>query len=382
MLEALGSTPVGPLFYVDDGIVPCPSSGHAAAVVEVGARRFASRVKASFNLGPNKTAVLPVLGAQPCGYRCPEVYTLLGVSVDSGLTFAPRLSDVLRMGKSVFLEVFHLAETVGFSVPIQAEQVRSRVEPVILYAAEVLIIAPGAERALNALQEMWARTILGAARGRLRGILVVAQCGWPLRLGSRMLEIAITAVARLQTLPVGHPAPVLIHLLASLPAQSWYHTVRNIMLGTVIGSVIPELEQSTVATPGCISRAQADRDFRRDLIRRYKLVVVRPALVAYDAAAFQLAASKDLPALGHSLVQLFPGPAALPANIVLDDGVAIPSRWFRLWACARLSGLWPLYLYGVDDSPLMLDYCPLCGCPGASIAHPLVHCEGTLGLIH
>ena len=56
--------------------------------------------------------------------------TILGVLFDEQLTFEPLLSQALARGWSMFVALFHAAETGGFSVPVLASQVLIRIHPV------------------------------------------------------------------------------------------------------------------------------------------------------------------------------------------------------------------------------------------------------------
>ena len=86
-----------------------------------------------------------------------------------------------------------------------AAQVSLRVEQGVMYGAAVLVGVDGIETALNRLQYHWARVILGCRRGpRLKWALCRAQCGWELRLGTRMLEQAFVARARRWVLAQGN----------------------------------------------------------------------------------------------------------------------------------------------------------------------------------
>ena len=184
-----------------------PSIGAAAAIVRPGSasanNRFASKAKAAFNYGPGKTSVLPLFSADEpdadqLGCNAVEVRPVLGIVVDSQLTFQPWLDSVLRKGDHLFQELRVASECAGFSIPVVAAQVSTRVESGLLYGAEFLIGVHGAERLLNRLQQSWACSLLGARGGvRLAWMLSIAQCGWEFRPGTRMLETAVMARAHI-----------------------------------------------------------------------------------------------------------------------------------------------------------------------------------------
>ncbi|CAK0886329.1 unnamed protein product [Prorocentrum cordatum] len=170
--ERLGAYHVESPQFVDDITTPCPSEGAVRAVLseeEWSARsRYARRVRARFNYDRGKTAVLPLLDAPPpllAGAPVVRAKGLLGVLVDSGLTFLPLLHSTLARGRSLFDELLQAAECGGFSIPVAAAQVPPRIESVILYASPLLALAEGAEAALNRLQVEWGRKLLGCNAG-------------------------------------------------------------------------------------------------------------------------------------------------------------------------------------------------------------------------
>ena len=80
-------------------------------------------------------------------------------------------------------------------------------QPKLLHQSAFWVQMPTAERMLNRLQEYWALKLLGCSRAsRVRGMLAVAQSGWTLRLGSRMLERAVMLRARIKLLPCSDSA--------------------------------------------------------------------------------------------------------------------------------------------------------------------------------
>ena len=92
----------------------------------------------------------------------------------------------------------------------------------LLSAAPFLIMAPRAIQKLNLLQWRWGKAILGCRYQReLKHHLVVAQCGWDLRLGTCLVLETLMYVARLELLPDSHPASALFKLLLETLSFSW-----------------------------------------------------------------------------------------------------------------------------------------------------------------
>ena len=162
----MGRGEFGPLQYVDDDIAVCPSAGSAKAVVQEGNEAYAYRFRAKFHYGDTKSAVMPlfdspVVDSAEMGFPVVWTYMLLGILLDSQLCLEPMMAQALARSHKKCLQLFYAAETAGFSVPVEAVQVPLRIEPLILYAAELYVEVPEAERALNRTQEVWAKRILG-----------------------------------------------------------------------------------------------------------------------------------------------------------------------------------------------------------------------------
>eukprot|EP00973_Karenia_brevis_P002584 353362-Karenia_brevis.AAC.1 len=69
-------------------------------------------------------------------------YRLLGCLVDNQLSFLAQLKEVAARGRSQFEQIFHAAESGGFSVPVLAKHIDLRVVPGILFLAPLLLLAP------------------------------------------------------------------------------------------------------------------------------------------------------------------------------------------------------------------------------------------------
>ena len=254
VLERLGTAFLCPLQLVDDITVACASPGAARSVCSQGpdsaCSRYAKAVRAEFNYKPSKTAVMAMADSAPVtpamvGCDVVKQRRLLGFLIDSGLTFKPLLAETLRRGAALFSHFFYAAETAGFSIPVAAAQVPLRIEPALLFAAPLLAVVPRAESALNKLQYGWGMKLLGCAPGpRLRWLIVVAQCGWEFRLGTRMIEKAILARARLFVLPPDHPAVVVFEVARASLAPCWVNTVSALMNRECWANPIPDMQRS------------------------------------------------------------------------------------------------------------------------------------------
>lgn len=112
------------------------------------------------------------------GCHVSHIYKTLGVKTDSGLTFKPRLQQVVHIGRAVFRELHHVGESIGLPFQALASQVLVKAVPIVLLACELLVLCDGAEAVLNRLQAQWAKSLLGVANQyNVRGTLAVKQCG-------------------------------------------------------------------------------------------------------------------------------------------------------------------------------------------------------------
>ena len=101
-INLLGGLPLPPLQYVDDLTVVCGSYGALVGVVgkhsTSACSKYARRVKAAFNYGTGKSAVMamfnaPVLDAEWLGCDFVNFHRSLGVLVDTQLSFEPFLQE-------------------------------------------------------------------------------------------------------------------------------------------------------------------------------------------------------------------------------------------------------------------------------------------------
>ena len=366
-MELLGTEKIGPLFFVDDVVAPYPDAESVEDVLAFGLPAYEMLAKAQFNYGPQKTATMACCGAPPAKHHV-DVYKLLGIEVDAQMTFAKRLDVVCATGRQVFEEFFHLVESLGLSPAAIAVETPVRIEPVVLYGSELLILAPRAEIRLNTLQASWAKSIVGARSfADARGILAVAECGWPMRLGTMMLERAIIAFARIQLMPRGHPARTLLEYAIHTPCDSWAQRVVLEMNNPRLSQPIPQVSAPGVCPDSMLAQASQDQAVRKNVLKKCKLQVVRPALVRLDSKAYALAASKSLVGLGCCFKDL----AVDLGGSFLASVITGRVNWrhLRIWWMVRLTGCWPVNLY-VPEKPLAkLAACPLCNAADVIVSH-------------
>ncbi|CAK0840450.1 unnamed protein product [Prorocentrum cordatum] len=380
VVELAGELHMPPAQFVDDITVACPSIGAVRAVLspedESACSRYARTFKSFFSREKSKTCVLPVLGAPPPSLAgCPEVdrKVLLGILVDSDLTFYPFLREIVAVGHSCFSKLLYAAESGGFSIPVAAAQVPARVESVVLYAAPLLAAVPGAESTMNKLQVTWGRRLLGCHKGPpIRHAVVVAQCGWPMRLGTRFLEKALMARARLMVLPGDHQGALMLRAARSLATPTWESAV--VALAQRLAPPPPDLEGHPLFPAALLNEARVSSAARKAILKSYRLEVLRPSLLRYDRAAYAKAAMPILAPFNRSFAALCTFPS--PLDLDLLAGEPGPSFWshYRLWAVARMTGKWPLSVMGGEEHPMHLRRCRACGSHRVSVRHALSAC--------
>ena len=229
------------------------------------------------------------------------VYWLLVFSIDSGLKFSFLLSEMSARFRASFQELHHAAESGGFSIPVLAAQVSIRIEPGIFYVGSLLAATQRMRHAMDGLQAEWVRRILGCGAGvYISWPLLRAQCGWALRLSSKIIESAVVALARLRLMPPDHPGARMLRLATSSLARTWLTSVRGLMEEQELPSRIPEIRDSTLFDAEELALAQSSSHTRRQILRRYRMEVVRPVLLERDIILYRQAPSGSLVFPGNS----------------------------------------------------------------------------------
>ena len=138
---------------------------------------------------------------------------------------------------------------------------------------------------------------------------------------------------------------------------------------------IPSISEAGFSE-SAIREAREDRACRKLLLKQYRWDIVKPVLLAEDAARYRKKAARIIPTLGVSLATLLPQPAKLPTEWLFSAGT--PGMWknFRCWSLARLTGRWPSCVFGSPDLPLVLDECPWCVATNITLLHPFSSCSG------
>ena len=236
----------------------------------------------------------------------------------------------------------------------------------ILCLAAFIALVPGVQGKLNHLQWRWGKAILGCRYQReLRHHLVVAQCGWDMRLGTCLLLELVMTRARIVLLPEDHPAARLAACLQTAPCVSWFTQVKALLQEASLHCTLPTLSGCDFFTCQDISAARSDAFLRKKILRRYRQEVVRPMLLEYDRRHLAECLSFDIPVFGCSLATL--GFYTLNLDWEIFHLKTPNVMWFnfRAWCLVRITARWPLPLFGCKELPLYLT-CPACGEPEAS----------------
>jgi len=163
---------------------------------------------------------------------------------------------VCALGRAAFEEFDHVAETCGFDLAIQALETPARVQSKATYGIELLVGTPCAETKLDNLQASWAKCIIGARTCRdVRGSLAVRVCGWPIRLGTLMLERAVICLAKLELLPAHYTSRHLTLLALQLPCVTLAHVVCSVLRDPRMPQHIPRIRCAGVAPDGLLEMA-------------------------------------------------------------------------------------------------------------------------------
>jgi len=310
-----------------------------------------------------------------------DTYVLLGCLIDEGLTFVPLLKATCARSMEQFVRLYHAGESGGFSVPVVSAQVPIRIEPGIMYVAPLLFLADRMRYSLDRLQIRWARMLLNCGSGPpLNWALLRLQCGWELRLSTKVLEATFMAFARLQILPSTHPGARMLNVACLSGAETWAVKVRAALSSSELPEPIPELAQCGLFSMEAITQSRTDKEARRQLLRRYRHAVVRTILTQMDVQVLQQTLSCHSSFPPWSLADFVTGSPRIPMDLLEVEWS--PRIWlhFRVWSLIRISGRWPLTCWGLSTLPYVLLVCPLCGAPQVSPGHILMICPGTLHL--
>ncbi len=95
-------------------------------------------------------------------------------------------------------------------------------------------------------------------------------------------------------------------LAVALPFNTWAKTTAELMAAPSLPRPVPEITTLPLANDRARLRAQGDKAFRKLLLRRYRLDVVRPILLEFDVLQLRASAAAVIPVLGVPFSALQP----------------------------------------------------------------------------
>ena len=184
-------------------------------------------------------------------------------------------------------------------------------------------------------------------------------------------------LARIQLLPANHPLAVMISERQLLTAHTWWEQARDWLSSLQLPGELPSIFNCGIFSKLQLLEASRDSTLRKNLLKQYRHSILRPLLLKFEASRYFQAATKPLEGLQHSPLDL---------NIIhmnwrtLLKGAFLQrsATWLevRCWSLARITGRWPLPLFGTSSFPVNIS-CK-CGHQEASVWHALCQCPRTV----
>ena len=92
---------------------------------------------------------------------CVDSYTYLGVLLDITLSFENHFRMMIARGWSTLNTFLGAACMYQLPMPLQANEIPSRIEAAYLYGIEMCVLTSQAKSHLSRMQASWARVLLG-----------------------------------------------------------------------------------------------------------------------------------------------------------------------------------------------------------------------------
>ena len=380
LVDGITGVKISILQYVDDNAVPTSSCPQACLFWNT-CEQYTRQRGPRFNLAAHKSACMPVGETQLPGpeelprylrARPPVVssYKYLGFLLDHGFTFQRHFEQAMAIFDKAFFKLRSALASLHLPWIVCPATVPPRVESVALNGLGLCINVPGAENALNRMQASWAKYILDISEHPYGNWpALVAEVGWPWRLGTRMLADAILLEARISLLPLDIPAYQALRLAQGSALPSWASHVHQ--LRKRLGD-LPDIVSWLGTIPNSL---RSNATLRKSAVRSYRLQVVYPALASYDLSALSNGAQGHWPYARFQRGFAIPGSGLLLAIWHDEDWAKL-----KIWSVTRVLGRWPLALFGIDWMPVSLERCPYCGSGNADVLHILTLCPDTASL--
>ena len=172
----------------------------------------------------------------------------------------------------------------------------------------------------------------------------------------------------------------MLKVAQGLPSGTWWREVQQLIRTRPTAQPIPCLHEANICPVMMFELARADSRIRQNILKEYRLKVIRPALSVQDDLEFLKAATKFLPGLEVKYIDLCPTRAHQGWDSLLP--LLGQSGWHnvKLWTYVRLTGLWPVCMFTDCRAVVKLEACPLCDEQNVPVKHALHSCPGTVAL--
>ena len=301
-----------------------------------------------------------------------------GVWIDTTLSMQPHLEMIIGRIGAQSESLTSAVDEAGFGLPMLESQFQSRVEPSAMFGAEVLASFSAdwktADRRLNDAHYRAAKMMLGL-RGVSSGdgghVRALLESGFLTRLGSRMLQRALVARARLLCLPDDSPVAPVLRAAKLVRGETWLDHVRIMTYDIGARPDFPEFIDSC-------SFARATAVNRRGFVKKWKSDVVVPAIRRLEAAWFneQLQALNDNGLITYAELVPLRKPEML--DLLYAKWGKTMWRFHRTWSVARITMCFPWAVWGDKGIPIPrhMVQCSLCGATAADLRHLFEDCVG------
>ena len=374
--------------FIDDSFV-LQSTLAGLRAADLALDRFAAKWIHKFKGGRKGASVLAVgvmpphqsaLGSlQGVPVQLVNQLSVLGPAIDVNLSLQPHLDSTCARVLAMTSELGASLSSVGLGVPLQVAQFNSRVEPAVLHGAEILAscnlgFSFVASR-LNAAQYRAFKALIAVGNdlglgdgGQAR---LFAELGVPVRLGARLALRIMATRARILALPPGNTIEPTVLVSARVTGATWLEHAASIMY---------EFGAEPDFLVFCSRRALAltTPEARRSAVKQWKRVVLHQAVAKAELHWFQehLARIPCRP-VGRLSFEIS----------MFHDSFHLQLRWapwsrsiwkaHRAWLLCRLTGCFPLSLWGFNGNQQTLSTCPGCLLAGADLEHWLLDCPAT-----
>ena len=269
--------------------------------------------------------------------------------------------------------------SLGLGVPLQVAQFNSRVKPAVLHGAEILAscdlgFSVVASR-LNASQYRAFKALVAVGNDLSLGdggqARLFAELGVHVRLGARLALRVMAARARVLALPPGNTIEPAVLASARVTGATWLEHAASVMHD--FGAepdflVFCDRKAIALTTP----------EARKSAVKQWKRLVLLPAVANAELHWFQ----EHLARISCRV----PGRLSFEVCMV-HESFHLQLRWapwsrstwkaHQAWLLCRLTGSFPLFLWGFSGNQQTLATCPGCLRAEANLKHWLLDCPAT-----